>query len=77
MTRSYFKKVGMYDTYKEYQAISNKELFKEENPEFVNHLDFMADMRKEVRETNPELLKTLYLLGDVKEHIYLELMYGQ
>ena len=77
MTRNYFKEVGMYDTYKEYHTVGNQPLFMEHNPEFERHYKFMEDMRKETRETNPELLTTLYLLGEVSENTYLEIMYGQ
>ena len=77
ITRNYFKEIGMYDTYKEYHTIGNEKLFMKENPEFAKHYKFMEEMRKEMRETNPELLTTLYLLGEVQENRYLELMYGQ
>jgi len=79
MTRNYFKEIGMYDTYLEYRAkgVDNKDVFFENNPEFEKEYKFMEAMRKEERESNPELLTTLYLLGEVSENRYLELMYGQ
>ena len=79
MTRNYFKEVGMYDTYLEYRAkgVDNKDVFFENNPEFEKEYKFMEAMRKEERESNPELLPPLYLLGAVPENRYLELMYGQ
>ena len=77
MTRNYFKKIGMYDTYKDYRTTNNQTAFKNNNPEFAKHLKFMADMRKQVRESDPELLLTLFYLGEVDGHTLQRVLGGQ
>jgi len=61
----YFKGVGMYDTYKDYQTSNNKTGFLVDNSEFASHYKFVQETRKSVRESNPGLMQILFLTGRV------------
>ena len=64
----YFKGVGMYDTYKDYQTSNFKTRFLKDNPDFASHLKFVQETKKSVRESNPGLMQILFLTGRVSGH---------